>query len=450
MSAGGADDGFQQVTSRRKSSSKLRNLGALSPDCPGFTPPTASNSAVYLMRSSSLKNLKKSVQGQGSSNGEVWCSTRSINRVLDDLHIGQGVPHHIFLVMSQGNHAYGIARMSSRSDPEKYGGPEFWPDQFENAGIGNFKVQWIHQFCEPFSRLEHDPPLSTLPDGCRLEDKGFELCNILLKCPTERVAERVLDTLPEPHRARQDDGRGEDVMHTSVPKHLLNDYMEAAFKKVEPMERPALIEPAEASKIAEGRAASWTETRGLAVNFDDGSGEASETETEMEHIYIIAFNRHPREFEDCLHEGDELEAVRYLTESKGHSCRLPEGGSIFLHPEQHTQVRSHITVAGLRLGPNHVVVSETYKPLVHLAVSNLRSKLNVRGRNEMQLAEVPIRDDVLVAAYSAQEVIIEKHTFLCFTAHSMRNARSVTQSTGDVHTSVHPRQWCPASGSSRQ
>merc|ERR1712176_1310670 len=89
--------------------------------------------------------------------------------------------------------------------------------------------------------------------------------------------------------------------------------------------------------------------------------ECIETEMQEENIYVITFNRNPREFDKCLHEGDELEALRIFTEWKGYRCRLQEGGSIFVHPNQHTQVRSQITARGLQLGPSHVVVSETYK-----------------------------------------------------------------------------------------
>ena len=75
---------------------------------------------------------------------------------------------------------------------------------------------------------------------------------------------------------------------------------------------------------------------------------------------------------------------------------------------------------------------------MYLAVSNLRSKLNVRARREDQVAEVPIRQDALVAATSAKEIIIVRNTFLCLSPHAMRMSVSVIQSTGDAHTSVHP------------
>ena len=77
----------------------------------------------------------------------------------------------------------------------------------------------------------------------------------------------------------------------------------------------------------------------------------TETENLMqeEHIYVITFSRCPKEFGECLHEGDELAALRFLTESKGYTCRLPAGCSIFVHPEQHAQVRSQIAVGTIRL-----------------------------------------------------------------------------------------------------
>ena len=77
----------------------------------------------------------------------------------------------------------------------------------------------------------------------------------------------------------------------------------------------------------------------------------TETENLMqeEHIYVITFSRCPKEFGECLHEGDELAALCFLTESKGYTCRLPAGCSIFVHPEQHAQVRSQIAVGTIRL-----------------------------------------------------------------------------------------------------
>merc|ERR1711924_234400 len=54
------------------------------------------------------------------------------------------------------------------------------------------------------------------------------------------------------------------------------------------------------------------------------------------------------------------------------------------------------------LGPSHVVVSETYKNLVYRAVSNLRSRLNVRAKSEYQFMKMTIPEDV-IAATSAKE-----------------------------------------------
>jgi len=208
------------------------------------------------------------------------------------------------------------------------------------------------------------------------------------------------------------------------------------------MDQAALIQPGEASQIARGILASWREAAGLSTELAQDTEEFIATEMQQEQIYVITFIRCPREFEQCLHEGDELEALRFFNESKGYTCRLREGGSIFVHPEQHSQVRSQITVRRIDLGPSHVVVSETYKHLVYLAVSNLRSRAKVQPKDEDQLTKVPIREDVFFASTSAKEVIVVKNSFLCLSPHAMRMNASVMQSTGDAHISVHPRQWC--------
>lgn len=400
------------------------------------------------MRSHSQANIKASIRGRNGH--QVWAFTPFVSRAFAALRSSHVVPDHIFLIIAgPDQNIYGIARLSSKPSESEYGGLEFWPDQFEHAGNGNFEVQWIHQCLEPFSSFIHDPPLSTLPNGSELMQHGFAIGNLLLKRPKVPHAQRTLIAPVRPYPSAGESS-GHDSSHAEPTGPLLSEFVDVALQDQQASgvmtEQCARIQPEEAAQIAGGIAASWGEVAGLSAGPAQGIEESTEIDMQ-ERIYVITFTRNPIEFETCLHEGDELESLRFFTRSKGYSCRLREGGSIFVHPEQHTQVRSQITARRLEFGPSHVVVSETYKHLVYLAVSNLRSRLNVRAKDEAQLTNMPIREDVLVAATSAKDVLLVKRTFLCLCPRAMRMSASVVQSTGDAHTSVHPRRWRVASDS---
>mmetsp|Transcript_116550 Transcript_116550/g.206100 ORF Transcript_116550/g.206100 Transcript_116550/m.206100 type:complete len:450 (+) Transcript_116550:93-1442(+) len=245
---------------------------------------------------------------------------------------------------------------------------------------------------------------------------------------------------------RADDSGG-DVSFEVPPApnpSILTDWIEPALVG----QQPASIEPCEASQIVDGIEATWRASVQLPAEPIHEPEDILHTEMETETIYVITFTRNPKEFEQCLHDGYELEPLRVFALTKGQSCRLEQGGSIFVHPEQYLQVRAQITIMGLRLGPSNVVVSETYKQLVYGAVSRLRSRLNVKPKGESPLAQVTAGSEPLSGFFfgeSAKEVIIVSNTFLSSTPHAMRMAQSVTQSTGEVHSAVHPRRWQPRS-----
>jgi len=253
------------------------------------------------------------------------------------------------------------------------------------------------------------------------------------------------------------DDSGGDVSFEFPPAPnppIISDWIEPALVGQDSSvaeEQPARIEPCEASQISGGISSTWMEYVQLPADLNHEHEEPEDTlhtEMETETIYVITFTRNPKEFEQCLHHGYELEPLRHFALAKGQSCRLEQGGSIFVHPDQYLQVRARITAMGLRLGPSNVVVSETYKQLVYGAVSRLRSRLNVKPKEESSLAQVATGSELFSGFFfgeSAKEVITVSNTFLSITPHAMRMAQSVTQSTGEVHSAVHPRRWQPHS-----
>jgi len=91
-----------------------------------------------------------------------------------------------------------------------------------------------------------------------------------------------------------------------------------------------------------------------------------ETDADYEKVFLLRFTRHPRALEERLHEGQELEAVRWSMEQAECNQRLPSGGTILVQPEHYTAAKEG--VARRSLGHQHVVVSECFVPLVLQAI----------------------------------------------------------------------------------
>jgi len=111
-------------------------------------------------------------------------------------------------------------------------------------------------------------------------------------------------------------------------------------------------------------------------------------EADMEEIYIITFTRTPRELQERVHNGSELEPLRFFADQCGYNCRC-KGASVFVHPKQFPSVLQQ--VLNMELKPHSLIVSETYLPLVKKAVGRFVARRDVRA---CQVNEVTEGDDV--------------------------------------------------------
>jgi len=142
-------------------------------------------------------------------------------------------------------------------------------------------------------------------------------------------------------------------------------------------QKPATIDPQEAA------ARVCRSIRGSPQDADEGPQQDADPGDDPlfhgEKILLMTITRSPREFLEALREGPELEAIIELNKRAGFSCRY-EDTHIFVHPKQFLQVMAHINHMEKQMRPYHVIASETYEPLVRLALKRLRSRLDVRPK----------------------------------------------------------------------
>lgn len=174
-----------------------------------------------------------------------------------------------------------------------------------------------------------------------------------------------------------------------------------------------------------------------------------ELDEDHEAIHLITFMRNPGEFHDALHNGPELEAIRYLSESQGFTCKV-KGISVFVHPDQFNYVRTKIINKGDDLRPYHVIASDTYLPQVYLAARRLRSKLNVRPKSDEMFAQLKISNGPtpirVVSGGEADTLITIHKTFYdLMPERYRRQVPSVTNSTTEATGGMNPRRRVPNS-----
>ena len=63
----------------------------------------------------------------------------------------------------------------------------------------------------------------------------------------------------------------------------------------------------------------------------DGAGKAGR---EVEPIILLEYSRHPESFRKALMEGLDLKSCRDALALARHSCELPGGAKMFVHPHQ--------------------------------------------------------------------------------------------------------------------
>eukprot|EP00404_Azadinium_spinosum_P057185 CAMPEP_0180794734 /NCGR_PEP_ID=MMETSP1038_2-20121128/55794_1 /TAXON_ID=632150 /ORGANISM="Azadinium spinosum, Strain 3D9" /LENGTH=345 /DNA_ID=CAMNT_0022833547 /DNA_START=302 /DNA_END=1337 /DNA_ORIENTATION=- len=132
-------------------------------------------------------------------------------------------------------------------------------------------------------------------------------------------------------------------------------------------------------------------------DMDDNAEEA-----DMEDIYIITFTRTPQEFQERVHNGSELEPLRFFAEQLGYSCRC-KGASVFVHPNQFPSVRQQ--VLNMELKPHQLVVSETYLPLVKKAVGRFGARRDVRAFQVDEVTEGDVVRALIVVTKCFREFL---------------------------------------------
>lgn len=152
--------------------------------------------------------------------------------------------------------------------------------------------------------------------------------------------------------------------------------------------------------------------------------------SEYETFYLLKVTRHPDEFKRALHYGEELETVRAAMNEAGYKFQLKSGASVFVPPEHFDAVLELLTPLALR--PYHVIVAETFKPLVYEAVSRLpcRSKVKVCADQPIALLNGDVADDVLIVENTFWDV-----------PSRLRKPNAVPQSTTEMHGGgINPRR----------
>lgn len=161
------------------------------------------------------------------------------------------------------------------------------------------------------------------------------------------------------------------------------------------------------------------------------SGEESSEEgmDEYQALMLLRVTRAPRDLQERLQNGPELQHARSEMQRHGLSSHLPSGATIFvLNPEEHAAAQRIVKEQHLRV--HHMVVQQSLLHLVREAVQSLRSRLNVR-----------VRSQETIAYLSGSRAVVTERTFLTDHQRFLRNPASVAQSTTEAHEGVNPRRW---------
>jgi len=200
-------------------------------------------------------------------------------------------------------------------------------------------------------------------------------------------------------------------------------------QEVEHDEEAAQIPAEEAALLAEAGYASWILHNADAARLPEGAPVSEQPF--FEKAYLLRMTRNPRELEAALTHGPELETIRASLLNAGRDVRLPSGALILVAPEQYAAVRRAVSQLALR--PFHVVVTDTFLPLVHEALHSIPSRRDVRIREGHTVAYLdPTSPDM-------NGTIIVENTFLNI-PRRLRESSSVVQSTTEAHGGTNPRR----------
>jgi len=145
-------------------------------------------------------------------------------------------------------------------------------------------------------------------------------------------------------------------------------------------------------------------------------------------VFLHCYSRCPSAFHAVLDDGPELQPARAALTAAQMSWRVLGGAKVFVGPDKYHAVVSIVNRQKLRA--HHVILEETFEPLLQAALSRLPSRCRVD-----QLSKEPI-----AFLGDEGEVVSKDRTFLDI-PRELRNPNSVTQSTGEAHGRKNHRRF---------
>lgn len=144
----------------------------------------------------------------------------------------------------------------------------------------------------------------------------------------------------------------------------------------------------------------------------------------FERIYLVKMTRSSSALHTALDRHESLDSVRTTAQGFGQICRHRSGAHIFVQADRYSDVMKVIRQHQLRA--HHVIVSESFLPLVRTAIASIPSRANIRERS---LA--------VIAYHDSEHVYVENHGFL--DDARLHNLEVATQSTSQAHHLPNPR-----------
>lgn len=188
---------------------------------------------------------------------------------------------------------------------------------------------------------------------------------------------------------------------------------------------------------AESHASSFT-------SYKEAPEQANDTVNES--VYLIRFNRRPKELHEQLANSPSLQDCREALRNEGFDWKLSSGPSVFVRPWQYISVVQALPEYGL--GNSDVVVAESVEYLLEESLSNAGKGVWAKTRTPVPHAGASSSscqgssgtggavETVQCAAQEWREHMHASRTFLC-TAKPLRNAASVSQSTTNSRMQPH-------------
>ncbi|CAE8589077.1 unnamed protein product [Polarella glacialis] len=152
-----------------------------------------------------------------------------------------------------------------------------------------------------------------------------------------------------------------------------------------------------------------------------------------EALYLVCMSRVTEQFCQVLQRGGEFDQVRVEMERHRFAWQIePPGAFVFTHPDQYQEAIR--LVRKIRLKSHHVVICQSFMPLLREALSRLPSKMHVRQRSLDEIALIP--DDGMGGA------VIVKKTFICHQVSAVEQV--ATQSAPAASRDKNPRLCAPS------